>query len=155
MFPGLRSAGNTEGFVQPWVDVALFPKGKAGRWFQMPGNAVGVGSQTKWPQAAWEVVKWLTSAELQKLHYKQGIGGVVARSSVLRSEEYRSSAIPPKWNDYFARGQEDLRRWPPAPRWPDAQTAIDGEMGPLNQGTANARAVAAAIVPKVNAILQG
>jgi multiple sugar transport system substrate-binding protein len=155
MFPGLRSAGNTEGFVQPWVDVALFPKGKTGRWFQMPGNAVGVGSQTKYPEAAWEVAKWLTSTEFQKLHYKQGIGGVVARNSTLRSEEYLTSAIPRKWNEYFARGQEDLRRWPPTPKWPDAQQVIDADLGPLNQGQANARTVTAALVPKVNALLRG
>lgn len=155
MFPGLRSAGNTEGFVQPWVDVAVFPKGKAGRWFNMPGNAVGVGAQTKWPQAAWEAAKWLTSTEFQKLHYKQGIGGVVVRKSTLQSEEYLTSAIPRKWNEYFARGQEDLRRWPPTPKWPDAQAAIEGEMGALNQGTVNARAVAGSIVPKVNAIVRG
>jgi multiple sugar transport system substrate-binding protein len=155
MFPGLRSAGNTEGFVQPWVDVALFPKGKTGRWFQMPGNAVGVGSQTRYPEAAWEVAKWLTSTEFQKLHYKQGIGGVVARNSTLRSEEYLTSAIPRKWNEYFARGQEDLRRWPPTPKWPDAQQVIEADLAPLNQGQANARTVTAALVPKVNALLRG
>lgn len=155
MFPGLRSAGNTEGFVQPWVDVALFPQGKAGRWFQMPGNAVGVGSQTKHPRAAWEAVKWLTSTEFQQLHYKQGTGGVVARYSTLRSEEYLTSALPRKWNEYFARGQEDLRRWPPTPMWPEVGTAIDEALGPLNQGQANARAVATTIVTKVNAILRG
>jgi multiple sugar transport system substrate-binding protein len=155
MFPGLRSAGNTEGFVQPWVDVALFPKGKAGRWFQMPGNAVGIGSQTKHPQAAWEVAKWLTSTEFQKLHYKQGIGGVVVRKSTLASEEYLTSQMPRKWNEYFGRGQEDLRRWPPTPKWPDTQTLIDQDLGQLNQGQANARTVTASLVVKVNALLRG
>ncbi len=155
MFPGVRSAGNTEGFVQPWVDVALFPKGKAGRWFQMPGNAVGIGSQTKHPQSAWEAAKWLTSTELQKLHYKQGIGGVVVRTSTLTSKEYLTSQLPRKWNEFFARGQEDLRRWPPTPKWPDAQTLIDQELGQLNQGQANARTVTAGLVPKVNALLRG
>lgn len=155
MFPGVRSAGNNAGFVQPWVDVALFPKGKTGRWFQMPGNAVGIGSQTKHPQSAWEAAKWLTSAELQKLHYKQGIGGVVVRKSTLASEEYLTSQLPRKWNEFFARGQEDLRRWPPTPKWPDAQTLIDQELAQLNQGQANARTVTASLVPKVNALLRG
>lgn len=155
MFPGVRSAGNTEGFIQPWVDVALFPSGKAGRWFQMPGNAVGVGSQSKRPPAAWEAAKWLTSTEFQQLHYQQGIGGVVARHSTLRSEAYLTSAIPRKWNEFFARGQDDLRRWPPTPKWPDVQQVIDEDMGALEAGQATARAVTAAIVPKVNAILRG
>ncbi|MBI3972939.1 MAG: hypothetical protein HY332_16805 [Chloroflexi bacterium] len=62
-----------------------FPKSKAGRWFQRPGNAVGVGSQTEYPGASWEVAQWLTSTEFQKLHYKRSIGGVVARKSIYRS----------------------------------------------------------------------
>lgn len=154
MFPGLRSAGNTAGFIQPWVDVALFPRGRAGRWFQMPGNAVGVGAQTRHPEAAWQAAKWLTSTEFQKLHYKQGIGGVVARRSTLRSEEYLTSSIPRKWNEYFARGQDDLRRWPPTPKWPDVSRVIDEELAKLNQGQATAREVTAALVPRVNAILR-
>jgi multiple sugar transport system substrate-binding protein len=154
MFPGLRSAGNTQGFVQPWVDVALFPQGKTGRWFQMPGNAVGVGAQTKYPQAAWEAAKWLTSTEFQTLHYREGIGGVVARNSTLRSEAYLTSALPRKWNEYFARGQEDLRRWPPTPKWPEVGAVLDEELAALNQGQASARAVAAAAVPRVNAVLR-
>jgi ABC-type glycerol-3-phosphate transport system substrate-binding protein len=154
MFPGLRSAGNTQGFVQPWVDVALFPQGKTGRWFQMPGNAVGVGAQTRYPQAAWEAAKWLTSTEFQTLHYREGIGGVVARNSTLRGEAYLTSALPRKWNEYFARGQEDLRRWPPTPKWPEVGAVLDEELASLNQGQASARAVAAAAVPRVNALLR-
>ena len=94
-FPGLRSAGNTRGFVAPHVGIAQHPRGKAGRKFNMPGNGLALMAQqsgspgAKAVDAAWKMIAWYVSPEFQKMHYKAGIGGVVARLSVLKSEERR------------------------------------------------------------------
>lgn len=105
LFPGLRSSGNTAGFVSPNVGIAMHPQGKAGRKFAQAGNGLAIVQPANRAQdAAWEAIKWYTGAEFQKLHYKAGIGGVVARTAVLQSEEYRNSVLPPDWNDFFAKG---------------------------------------------------
>jgi multiple sugar transport system substrate-binding protein len=68
-FPGLRSAGNTAGFVSPNVGIAMHPQGKAGRKFSQPGNGLALMNPARAQDAAWEAIKWYTSAEFQKLLY--------------------------------------------------------------------------------------
>jgi ABC-type glycerol-3-phosphate transport system substrate-binding protein len=153
-FPGLRSAGNTAGFVQPHVALSLLPKGPAGRAYGFPGNGIGIAAPTKYPLAAWEVAKFYTSTEFQKLHYKLGIGGVVARNSTLRSPEYLNSAFPREWNEYFAKGRSAMRRFPPTPLWDDISRIINAEVAKIRNNQEAPRVVAKSIVEQVNALLQ-
>ena len=154
LFPGLRSAGNTSGFVQPNVGIAPHPKGKAGRLFNSPGNGIAVVQPNKAPDFSWEVVKWYVSAEYQKLHYKLGVGGVVARPAVLQSEEYLTSAIPRDWNEAFARDVTFLKGPPKLSNWPDIDVELEKQLGDFQNGLETAAAATARIAPILNALLK-
>ena len=159
-FPGLRSAGNTRGFVAPHVGIAQHPRGKAGRKFNMPGNGLALMAQpsgspgAKAVDAAWKMIAWYVSPEFQKMHYKAGIGGVVARLSVLKSEEYLNSAIPREWNEFFAKGVADLYVPPKLTNWPEIDEAVNMELAQFQNGQETAAQVTSRIAPIVNAMLK-
>ena len=153
-FPGVRSAGNTSGFIQPWVGIAMHPQGKAGRKFAQTVNALGVVEPAKAHDAAWEAAKWYTSAEFQKMHYKAGIGGVVARTAVLQSEEYLASAIPREWNEFFAKGVAFLRGPSKISNWPEIDAALDKELTAFQNGQEPAAAATARMAPVIAALLK-
>lgn len=153
-FPGLRSAANTAGFVQPHVGLSLLPRGPAGRAYGFPGNGIAIAAPTRYPLAAWEMAKFYTSTEFQKLHYKLGIGGVVARNSTARSSEYLDSVFPRQWNEYFMKGRSAMRRFPPTPLWDDISRIINTEQAKIRNNQESPRIVAKAIVEQVNALLQ-
>ena len=134
MFPGLRSAGNTNGFVQPWVGIAMHPQGKAGRKFAQEGNGLALVQPSRALEAAWAAIKWYVSEEFQKVHYKMGIGGVVARLGVLQSEEYLGSAIPREWNEFFAKGTASLRGPSKLSNWPEIDDALTKELTSFQNG---------------------
>jgi multiple sugar transport system substrate-binding protein len=153
-FPGLRSAGNTNGFVQPNVGIAMYPQGKAGRKFAQPGNGLSLVQPSRAQDAAWEAIKWYTSAEFQKMHYKAGIGGVVARLAVLQSEEYLNSAIPREWNEFFAKGVAFLRGPSKTSNWPDVDSTLDKELTAFQNGQETAAAATARIAPIISGLLK-
>lgn len=158
LFPGLRSNANPT-FVQPHVGITVHPKGKTGRKFGMPGNGLALmqqptPAQGKALDAAYKAAAWYVSAEFQKMHYKAGIGGVVARLSVLKSEEYLNSQVPREWNEFFARGVSDLRAPPKMSNWPEIDEAITMELTAFQNGQETAAAVTARIAPIVNAMVK-
>jgi ABC-type glycerol-3-phosphate transport system substrate-binding protein len=136
------------------VGIAMFPRGKAGRKFSQAGNGIAVVQPNKAPDLAWEVARWYVSAEFQKLHYKQGIGGVVARLSTLQSEEYLTSAIPRAWNEFFAKGITSLRGPSKLSNWPDVDSTLDRELAGFQNGTETAAGATARIAPVINALIR-
>jgi len=158
-FPGLRSAGNTRSFVQPHVGIALHPRGKVGRKFAMPGNGLALmqqptAAQSKALDAAYKAAAWYVSPELQKMYYKAGIGGVVARSSVLKSDEYLTSVLPREWNEFFAKGVVDLMVPPKITNWPELDEAVNKELDAFQQGQETAAAATSRMAPVINALLK-
>lgn len=155
LFPGLRSAGNNKGFVQPHVGLALHPKGKTGRKFTMPGNGLAIlQPNNKAVDQSWLAIKWYVSAEFQKMHYKMGIGGVAARLETLKSEEYLNSAIPKEWNEFFAKGVPDLKVPPKLSNWPEIDDTINKELAEFQNGGETAATVTRRIAPIVEALLK-
>jgi len=154
LFPGVRSAGNTRGFVQSHVGIAQHPKGKAGRKFVMPGNGIAMLQPNAAPDVSWEVIKWYVSAEFQKMHYKAGIGGVVARLAVLQSEEYLGSTLPREWNEFFAKGVADLKIPPKLSNWPEIDDAINRELADFQGGKETATAVTTRLAPVINTMVK-
>jgi multiple sugar transport system substrate-binding protein len=152
---GVRSAGNTAGFVQPSVGIAQHPGGKAGRKFDNIGNGVGVVQPNKVPDLAYQAATWLISAEFQKLYYRARVGGVVARLSVLQSEEYLTSVLPRDWNEYFAKGVTGLKSPPKLSNWPDISGMLDRELGDFQDGKETAAAATGRIAAQMNGLLQG
>jgi ABC-type glycerol-3-phosphate transport system substrate-binding protein len=143
-----------EGFRGGWVVLAPLPRGKGGRQQGAPGNGIAMGATTRWPEAAWRAIDWYAGAEIQKLQYASGVGGVSARRSVASSPEYLNSALAPKWNEYFTRGQRDLRAWPATPRWAEVNALVGEELQPLQRGEVSARQAVTGLVPKVDALLR-
>jgi multiple sugar transport system substrate-binding protein len=154
LFPGLRSAGNLRGFVQPHVGIALHPKGSAGRKFVMPGNGLAIMQPNSAVEQSWEAIKWYVSAEFQKMHYKMGIGGVAARLETLKTEEYLNSAIPREWNEFFARGVPDLKVPPKLTNWPEIDSAINRELSDFQNGKETASAATKRMAPVIESLLK-
>ncbi|MBI3970237.1 MAG: sugar ABC transporter substrate-binding protein [Chloroflexi bacterium] len=152
--PHLRWVAGTEGFIQPHVGIAQHPRGKAGRKFTMPSNGLALLQPNKHPELSWEAAKWFVSAELQKKHYSLGPGGVVARLSVLQSEEYLTSQIPRQWNEFFAKGVAGLLAPPKHPKWPEIDSTINRELGAFENGQETAAAATARIAPIVQSLLR-
>src|SRR6266511_4504320 len=89
-----RQGTSTEGFIQPWVAVAPLPKGPAGRFSQSPFDGFGLGSGTKEPAAAWEVLKFRTGDALRRALHAQGQGGVPAIKATATSQEFLNEKLP-------------------------------------------------------------
>jgi multiple sugar transport system substrate-binding protein len=153
-FLGQRSAGNTAGFVQPQVGIAQHPAGRAGRKFGDIGNGVGVVQPNKIPDLAYQAGTWLISAEFQKLYFKARVGGVVARLSVLQSEEYLTAVLPREWNEYFARGVAGIKSPPKLSNWPEISGTLDKELAAFQNGQETAAAATARIAPQLNNLLK-
>ena len=88
------------------------------------------------------------------MHYKAGIGGVVARLAVLQSEEYLTSAIPREWNEFFAKGVAFLRGPSKISNWPEIDSTLDKELTAFQNGQETAAATTARIAPIVNGLLK-
>ncbi|HXI16732.1 MAG TPA: hypothetical protein VNM48_10185, partial [Chloroflexota bacterium] len=87
-------------------------------------------------------------------YYKAGIGGVVARSSVLKSDEYLTSVLPREWNEFFAKGVVDLMVPPKITNWPELDEAVNKELDAFQQGQETAAAATSRMAPVINALLK-
>jgi multiple sugar transport system substrate-binding protein len=54
-------------------DIALLPKGPAGRYTCMNGLAHNIFAKTKYPQQAWKLCKWMDSEASQKIITQYGV----------------------------------------------------------------------------------
>jgi len=70
------------------VAINLVPAGPAGRFPQIATHGLQIPKNAKNKDAAWEFIKWATSAEILKRSAIEGTHSAVTRESVLTSKEY-------------------------------------------------------------------
>src|SRR5207244_12972067 len=99
-------------------DIVMNPKGKGGQWGLLQNWSIGLVSQTKVKDAAWEFLKALTGAE--PIAYLSGIGRQFPwRKSVAESKTYRDAQPFKNVDVMFRMGEKMGKVVPFVPAWRD------------------------------------
>lgn len=112
--PGFRTITDFE-----W-DVTPRPAGPAGRAQLLTGSAFMISTQSKHPDEAWELLKYITGKRGQSLMTELGLL-LPSRLSVARSDFLAST--PPENNDVFLDEIQYAKPGPMLPNWRDVQSA--------------------------------
>lgn len=136
-------------------DVAMFPKNREGiRHFGSGGTGYGVLRTSEHPREAWEVVKALTSVQVQAKLADKGLAQP-SRRSVAQGEHWAQSPLPPANKKMLNEAVNDIIFDPFHPRWREIEAKyIEPELDLLKSGKETAEALARKITPAVNELLQ-
>ena len=105
-------------------DIAPWPAGEAGRGTSGGGSGWVLAQTSKHQELAWELIKFVTSRDVQLRHMQTG-AKAVARFSLARTSEWRGDA-PPSRMDVFAQAPEYVVYEPPTTAWSSyAQLVLD------------------------------
>lgn len=137
-------------------DVGTLPIGKAERrGTGGGGTGWAIAKGTKYPDEAWEFLKFISSAEAQLDEVHAG-GTTPSRVSVITSKDFADPSKPPANVAAFAQAQEYVVRDPVHPRWPEVfQRVVTPTMDQLWGGTKSAEEVAQAIKTEGDKLFAG
>lgn len=146
--PGLRN------YNFDW-DVAMFPKGPHGdRAFGSGGSGYAILKSSKNKQAAWEVVKALTSAVGQAKLAKRGLAQP-SRMSVAEGESWVNDPLPPANKTMLNEAVQYVVFSPFHTKWREIQEKyILPQLDLVFNGKKTAAEVLLGLTPKVNQVLQ-
>ena len=139
-------------------DAALPPAGKVRVGRTNVGPTV-IWSETPNKDEAFELLKFINSAEGQRLKISTGFAYPSRRSSV-QQDWYANftcgEAIGTGLNTVFNEIMENgyARTWPKHPQWPEMNTAINAELDALYSGDKTPEEVGTAIASQINSILE-
>ena len=136
-------------------DVAMFPKNKSGvRKFGSGGTGYGIMKSTQYPKEAWEVVKALTSAQVQAEMAKRGLAQPALRS-IATGPDWAENALPPANKKMLNEAVNYIVFDPFHSRWREIEAKfIIPELDLVKSGKETAEQAIKKIVPKINALLQ-
>ena len=130
------------------------PRGpRSERSYTMGGcNVVAISSQTKHPEEAWEVLKFLVSEENQEREvFELGAGTALLRSVAFdRRHVYREG--PPY--DLTPILLQATKSEPQAPGWAEAKAAINAALTPVWRGEKSVRVAIEEVLPTATAMLR-
>ncbi|WP_158818557.1 extracellular solute-binding protein [Methylocapsa sp. S129] len=89
-------------------------------------------------EAAWKVIKWLTSAEIQKELAKLGGGGYIRKSSIKDAELNAMFPFLPVIGESFEKGNGDFR--PRVPEYPEIQDILGSAVNAVLAGNSDPKA---------------
>lgn len=135
-------------------DVVMFPKGPKGtRAFGTGGTGYAMLKSTKHPELAWEVLKALAGDEGQARLAQMGLAQPANRR-IADSEAFAKSPLPPAHKSMLNRAVQFVVYEPFIPEWREiSELHMLPELDLVFHGKKTAAQAAAAIVPKVNAVL--
>ena len=129
-------------------DVAAVP-GKKMKATLLSGAGYSILKGCKNVGYAWKLVKYLTSAKVQKYNASQGLA-VPALKTVAESEEFLSK---PK-NRVFVEAIKYAKPAPFNPKWNEIASLLDRELEQVFLGKAKADVVCKKVKPKIDALLK-
>lgn len=118
--------GFLEGIASKNYDVALFPKGPAGRYHFFGGSNLAIFKYTKNPKEAWKVVAYLCSKEAQ-IKYSQKTGFMPARKDAFDDPYFEKD---PK-RKVFKEATKYGRSYPCIPAWGPIEPILTRRLGIL------------------------
>jgi multiple sugar transport system substrate-binding protein len=133
-------------------DAVMHPRGKNGKYAAAGGGAGwAVHSQTKAPDAAWALLKFVTSAE-QQIQLCQAGGTIGSRRSVMTNPCFKQT--PPEHVQLFIDGADYLHVDVRVAGWSDVEQVFIDQLKSLWSGQKPAQQVAADIKRLVDPILK-
>ena len=136
-------------------DVVMFPKNREGvRHFGSGGTGYGILKSSKHPREAWEVVKALTSVEVQGQLAERGLAQPSLRS-VAQGEHWAESPLPPANKKMLNEAVNYIVFDPFHPRWREIEAKyILPEFDVLKSGKETAQEAVRKIVPQISKLLK-
>ena len=136
-------------------DVAMFPKNRDGvRHFGSGGTGYGILKSSKYRRESWEVVKALTSPEVQAQMAERGLAQPSLRT-VAQGEHWAGSPLPPANKKMLNEAVTNIIFDPFHTKWREIEAKyITPELDLVKLGKETAEAAAQKIVPKINEALQ-
>jgi multiple sugar transport system substrate-binding protein len=133
-------------------DAVMHPRGKNGKYVAAGGGAGwAVHGQTKAPDAAWALLKFVTSPE-QQIQLCQAGGTIGSRRSVMTNACFKQT--PPEHVQLFIDGSDYLHVDVRVAGWSDVEKVFVEELKSLWSGQKPAQQVAADIKRQVDPILK-
>lgn len=118
--------GFLEGIASKNYDIALFPKGPAGRYHFFGGSNLAIFKYTKNPKEAWKVVAYLCSKEAQ-IKYSQKTGFMPARKDAFDDPYFEKD---PK-RKVFKEATKYGKSYPCIPAWGPIEPILTRRLGIL------------------------
>ena len=136
-------------------DVAMFPKNRDGvRRFGSGGTGYGILKSSKYPKESWEVVKALTSSEVQAKMAERGLAQP-ARRSVATGEHWAEDPNPPANKKMLNEAVNYIVFDPFHARWREIEAkVIIPELDLLRAGRVTAEEAVRKMTPEVDKLLQ-
>jgi multiple sugar transport system substrate-binding protein len=131
-------------------DIALPPKGPAGRYSAFTGSAFAIASQSRNKVAAYTFIRWMTSDGMRHTMAFD----IPAYIPLGKSDEWRDATQPPPSKGIAVDVMEYAG--PPSikhPAWSEINDAIGPYLDRVNRNVITVEQAVAGIVPKVDAIL--
>lgn len=141
-------------------DAAPLPKGPKGRVSQLSIGYTSIWSGSKHPDEAFALLKWVCSAEGQRLRISNGFAHPSRKSLVqedwfktYKAEKSASFGVNTTFSETLARNEARARA--PHPKDAEINTAINRYLPTLYDGSKPAAQVAKAMADDVNKALRG
>jgi multiple sugar transport system substrate-binding protein len=150
---GKGYATNIKGAPDIDAGICPVPKGKKGRVCRDGPGAVGVTSQSKHPDEAFQLIKYMTGAGGQEQYLSLG-ASVPVRKSLSGAKEYLGSLLP--WEDraVYEDASKSVRPIVYPAGFGEIEKAWQGARTEMLAGRASARDALLAIKPGVDAALK-
>jgi len=133
-------------------DVALYPKGRNGRVTRYAGRSYAIWSESKHPEEAWKLIKFLVGPVGGRI-LSEGGEDVPARKSLAYSDAFLRPDVP--WNARkFVDSIKDSRRYQLSSRVFEIESVIGRNFEKLGLGLQTPEEFVEEITKDVNALLK-
>ncbi|MCL6590919.1 MAG: sugar ABC transporter substrate-binding protein [Firmicutes bacterium] len=139
-------------FTFKW-DVAMLPKGPAGRYSAFNGLAHNIFAKTKYPEQAWKLAKWMDSYESQRIVSEQGVV-FPAIPKLMPVYLAATKAKGPEHVKYFVDETAKSGFWPMHVNWGQISDTITRELDLVFSGSQTAKEAVKNIKMQVDPLLK-
>lgn len=135
-------------------DIGVFPVGPQGTTpkSDLGSTGLSISSSTKYPDQAWEFIKFSTGPEGQKLIAESGLFVPVLKS-VAASDSYKNAHTKIENAHVFTDAMANSVSLPISPKWNEIMTTWEREITGVLQGKATAADVLPKLEGEINKIL--
>jgi multiple sugar transport system substrate-binding protein len=134
-------------------DVALLPKGPAGRYSAFNGLAHNIFAKTKYPAQAWKLCKWMDSEASQKIVAQHGVV-FPALPKLMPVYLAATKEKGPAHIQYFIDETAKSGLWPMHVNWNQISDIINREYDPVFGGSQTAKEAVKNMKDQIEPLLQ-
>jgi multiple sugar transport system substrate-binding protein len=131
-------------------DVVPFPQGDKGSVVGIDASGYAIARETAHPQAAWQLVAFLSSRQAQQSFAKSGLI-VPARQDVAWSDDFLQA--PPQHGQVFLDAMATGRPTHVPSNWNEIAETLTLALEPVWDGTQSAQAALTSVAPQIDRLL--